>query len=194
MGFFKNCWGWTYQVMLHNSLLILIRSFKHKKSYQRVRPGKLAVESNLLLDSPSLTPAMLADCIQQARQSPAELQEGRGVAGWVLWCSLNREMKGGLIMMVRSKSASCPTEQRAGVLWCCPERYKIQPALAHYGKNTALGAGRLLLPVGAVTDGAFLQGNFIKHTFYCFAFRALILWELALLLRPSDAQTVFFLQ
>lgn len=79
------------------------------------------------------------------------------------------------------------------MLWCCPEIYKIQPALAHYGKNTALGAGRLPLPVGAVTDGAFLQGNFIKHTFYCFAFRALILWELALLLRPSDAQTVFFL-
>lgn len=68
-------------MMLHNSLLIFITSFKHKKSYQRVRPGKLAVDSNLLLDSPSLPPAMLADCIQQARQSPAGLQEGRGVQG-----------------------------------------------------------------------------------------------------------------
>lgn len=96
---------------------------------------------------------------------------------WVLWCSLDREMKRGLKMMVCLISALCPAEQRAGVLLCCPERYKIQPALAHYGKNTALGAGCLPLPVGAVIDGAFLQGKFIKHTFYCFAFRALVLWS-----------------
>lgn len=68
-------------MMLHNSLLIFITSFKHKKSYQRVRPGKLAVDSNLLLGLTSLTPAMLADYIQQSRQSPAELQERSGVWG-----------------------------------------------------------------------------------------------------------------
>lgn len=51
-------------------------------------------------------------------------------------------------MMVGSISALCSTEQRAGVLWCCPERYKIESAVAHDGKNTALGAGHLLLPWG----------------------------------------------
>lgn len=96
--------------------------------------------------------------------------------------------------MVCSVLALRPAEQRAGVLWCCPERYKIWPALAHDGKNTALGAGCLLLPVGALTDGGFLQGNFIKPRFYWVAFRALILWELALFLRSSDTQIVFFWQ
>lgn len=51
-------------------------------------------------------------------------------------------------MMVGSISALRPAEQRAGVLWCCPERYKIESAVAHDGKNTALGAGHLLLPWG----------------------------------------------
>lgn len=60
-------------------------------------------------------------------------------------------------------------------------------------KTLALGAGHLLLPRGAVTDGDFFQGNFIKPAFYWFAFRALVTWELALL-RPSDAQIVCFLQ
>lgn len=164
-----------------------------KKSYQRVRPGKLA-DNNLLEDSTSLTPAVLSDYIQQSRQSPAELQEERGVWGGFCCVSLGREMKRGLKMMVCLISALCPAERRAGVLLCCPEGCKIQPALAHYVKNTALDAGCLPLPMGAVTDGAFLQGNFIKRTFYCFAFRALILRELALLLRPSDVQTVFFSQ
>lgn len=73
-------------MMLHNSLLIFIASFKHKKSYQRVSPGKSAADSNLLLHSPSLTPDTLADCIQWARQTPADGArqshgEGRGVRG-----------------------------------------------------------------------------------------------------------------
>lgn len=59
-------------------------------------------------------------------------------------------------------------------------------------KTRPLVLAHLPLPMGAVTDGGFLQGNFIKPAFYGFAFRALILWELALLLRPSNAQIVFF--
>lgn len=108
--------------------------------------------------------------------------------GWVLWCSSSRETKGGSISALHSP------EQRVGVLACCPERYKIRPALARDGKNTALGAGHLPFPVGTVTGGGFLQGSFIKPTFYWVAFRTLVIRELALLLRPSDAQIVHFLQ
>lgn len=184
--------------MLHNSLLIFITSFKHKKSYQRVSPGKLDADSNHLLHLPSLTPDLLADCIQRATQiscwwNAAEPRGGERGAERILWCSSSREMKEGLKTVVCSISALHATEQRAGVLWCCPERYKTYPALARDGKNTALGAGHLLLPMGAVTDGDSFQGNFIKPTFYWFAFRALVTWELALL-RPSDAQIVYFPQ
>lgn len=72
-------------------------------------------------------------------------------------------------------SALHPAEQRAGVLWGCPERYKIELALAHDGQSMALGAGHMLLPVRAATDGGFLQGNFINPSFYWFASMALIL-------------------
>lgn len=76
-------------------------------------------------------------------------------------------------MTVCLMSALHPAEQRAGILQSCPEKYKIQLALAHDGKKLALPIGHLPLLAGPGTDEDFLQGSFIKAAFYWVAVRAL---------------------